>query len=494
MYEVEGRRLTTAFSLFKEHMRSYTPEWASAICDVPASTIRRLAREWVESAQIGSSVEVEGEALPFRPVSINLGKGVNNGPGAYQCVWASHMMSVLVGGMEVPGGHLSPGMRLLETPTLAPTAGPRQPGPDGFPFRPIAPTEEGKWQWPPNRRSASSSLFPFSAYMGPGHLAWHSLIEPMGEWPQARPPDVLFVHRSNPALSQFNTGIVEKALATIPFHVSFAYTFDETSHFADVLLPERTDIESLQLCGMGGPSRANRGTEPYVGYHIKQPAAIPYNTMDMTDIFTELAERVGFLDRYNQAVSMIMIRDPITQRPHKDYALAPDRKYSVEEITEAQCRAATGGRFGLDWFKENGGFFLPYPRLLTYHYREMRQKRLRYELPYQGRIKQTGDQLRQRLEERGLKFGEAKLEGYAPLPPCEDFSKRFESGPEYDLWLIPTRAVQHAFAMNVMLPATSEVSEHTLGLPQVQMNADTARRRGIKSGDRLLIESPWGNM
>jgi phenylacetyl-CoA:acceptor oxidoreductase len=493
-YEVNGQQLTTSFTLFKEHMKPYTPEWAAAICEVPVSTIRRLAREWVENAQIGSTIEIEGEILPYRPVCVNLGKSVNNGIGGYQCVWASHMLSVLVGGLEVPGGHMSGGVRLLETPVLAPTIGPRKPGPDGFAARPIAPTDEGNWQWPPNRRSAAPNLFPFSSYMGPSHLAWRSIVDPPEGWPKTNPPDILFVHRSNPALSQYNTDVIEKALARIPFQVSFAYTFDETSHFADVLLPERTDIESLQLCRMGGPNRAHRGNEPYVGFQIKQPVVTPYNTMDMTDIFTELADRVGMLEKYNQFVGIIMIRDGRTGQPHPEFALKPDKKYSVEEITDAQCRAATNGRFGLDWFKENGGCFFPYPRLQTYHYREMRQKRLRYELPYQGRVKQVGDQLRQRLEERGLKFWEPKMEDYSGLPHCEDYSRKYETAPEYDLWLIPTRAVQYAFAMNAMLPATMEVSEHVMGLPQVQMNAETARRKGIKTGDWIVVESPWGKM
>lgn len=226
---------------------------------------------------------------------------------------------------------------------------------------------------------------------------------------------------------------------------------------------------------------------------MKQPAVTPYDTMDITDIFTELADRAGLLETYNQMVNMIMVRDGRGQ-PSAEFALTRDKKHSVEEITEAQCRAATGGRFGLDWFKENGAFFMPYPRLQTYHYLEMRQKKLRYELPYQGRVKQVGDQLRQRIQEQGLDFWEPKLEEYGGLPSCEDYSRKYETTPEYDLWLIPTRAIQYAFAMNAMLPATMEVSEHVMGLPQVQMNAATACSRGIRTGDWIVVESPWGKM
>ena len=115
-YEVNGVKTKPSFQLFKEEMEKYKPEWAAGICGVPASTIRRLAMEWVETAQIGSTIEIDGEILPYRPVCINLGKDVNNGLGAYQAEWASHMLSVLVGGLEVPGGHMTPGARLLEAP------------------------------------------------------------------------------------------------------------------------------------------------------------------------------------------------------------------------------------------------------------------------------------------------------------------------------------------------------------------------------------------
>ncbi len=41
-------------------------------------------------------------------------------------------------------------------------------------------------------------------------------------------------------------------MARFPFTVAFAYTRDETNHLADVLLPEATDLESLQLIRIGG--------------------------------------------------------------------------------------------------------------------------------------------------------------------------------------------------------------------------------------------------
>ena len=488
-YEVNGIQAKPAFQLFKEEMEKYTPEWAAGICDVPPSTIRRLATEWIETAQIGSTIEIDGETLPYRPVCVNLGKDVNNGLGAYQAEWASHMRSVLVGGLEVPGGHMTPGARLLEALERAPETGPRVSDSCGFAKRTFAPTDKENWRWPPSLRTGVYSLSPLSSWMGAYHLAWKTIIDPPEGWPRPTLPEVYITHRANPALSQFNLETIRKVLEKIPFHVAFAYTFDETSHYADILLPEATDLEGLQLFRMGGPNFVKRGNEPYQGFHIRRPVVTPVNTMDMTDIFTELAARIGILESYNDGINRTMLTYRGTQEP-SPYSLKLEKKYTVEEIVDAQCKTVTRGKFGLDWFKQNGGYFESYPRLETYHYREMVKNGLRYELPYQGRLKRIGDELKERLREHHLKFWDKQKEEYKGIPDCYDFSRDFATSVEYDMWLVCTRAGQMAWATNAMLPMASEVSEHVMGLPQVQINTDMAAKKSIRNGDKVLVTSP----
>ena len=94
------------------HVKDYTPEWAAAICDVPAATIRRIANEYLNHARVGETIEIEGVTLPFRPVAIALGKTVNNGWGGYECCWARTLLACLVGALEVPGGTLGTTVRL----------------------------------------------------------------------------------------------------------------------------------------------------------------------------------------------------------------------------------------------------------------------------------------------------------------------------------------------------------------------------------------------
>ncbi|TAN69783.1 MAG: molybdopterin oxidoreductase, partial [Magnetospirillum sp.] len=125
--EVEG---ATAHTMLVEHVRPYSPDWAAAICDVPAAKIRKVANTFLDQACIGQTMAVEGRVLPFRPVSISLGKSVNNGWGGYECCWARTLLACLVGGLEVPGGMLGTTVRLNRPATNRLDS--VRPGEDGF--------------------------------------------------------------------------------------------------------------------------------------------------------------------------------------------------------------------------------------------------------------------------------------------------------------------------------------------------------------------------
>jgi len=59
----QGVACKTGFQAMLEFMKPYTPEWAAAICDVPAATIRRARRQKTPAAAV-SGVLVTGCALP----------------------------------------------------------------------------------------------------------------------------------------------------------------------------------------------------------------------------------------------------------------------------------------------------------------------------------------------------------------------------------------------------------------------------------------------
>src|SRR5690606_184803 len=116
-------------------------------------------------------------------------------------------------------------------------------------------------------------------------------------------PDVWFVYRTNPTISFWDNDAIGEKIARFPFIVGMAYTMDETNHFADILLPDATDLEGLQLIRIGGTKYVEQFWDQQ-GYALRQPVIeMRGEARDFTDIATELARRSGILEKYNAAIN-----------------------------------------------------------------------------------------------------------------------------------------------------------------------------------------------
>jgi phenylacetyl-CoA:acceptor oxidoreductase len=497
-----------AFQRLLEHVQPFTPEWAAEICGVPASRVRDVARDYLAHACVGQSIEIEGRRYPYRPVAVLLGKTVANGWGGYEACWSRTVLTMLVGALEVPGGIMGAGIRLNRPAndrfkTVV-------PGPDGFMQGALNPTDKAHWQQPSNR-SAFQTLVPllgsgpWAPALGPAHLPWLFMEHTPRNWPRQNLPDVWINIRANPAVSHWDTGQVTKMLAEMPFTVCFGYTPDETNWFADVVLPESPDTESLQLIRLGGAQFIEQFWQ-HQGWAIRQPVVEKpiYDTMDMTEITTRLASQVGILEQYNAAINRGRGIGISLEKFYPDGVLNPTRTYSVEEIWDRACRAASAEASGgaevhdLAWFKQHGAFLAPFPQDHWYLHTVMEDKGLRYELPYQERIMRMGRELGNRLHEMGVDWWEAQLAEYSPLPGWKDFPAIWEAvaaehgkRPEdYGLWMLTTRSMQYAWGSTVSLPIIADVAANVTTHFGVVVNAATARAQGIADGDEIWVESP----
>jgi len=497
----------TSFAKLVRHMRAYSPEWAAGICDVPAATMRRIANEYVEHACVGQTIEIEGRTLPLRPVAVTLGKTVNNGWGGYECCWARTLLATLVGALEVPGGTIGTTVRL--TRPMSQRHESVKPGPDGFMHYPLNPTDREHWQPKPNIRNAYRTMVPlagdgpWSQALGPTHFSWMFLDETPKGLPRVTPPDVWFFYRTNPAISFWDTVALGEKLARFPFVVAFAYTRDETNHFADVLLPDATDLESLQLIRIGTTKYVEQFWD-HEGFALRQPVVEPRGeTRDFTDIATELAARTGLTAGYNAAINKGAAGVPL-KGAHADHSLPLDRRHDREAIWDAVCRAAsaelTDGAedHGLDWWRERGLATRPYPRDRWYLYPTVVERGLRFELPYQERLKRVGAELGRRLHEHDMHWWDAQLAEYQALPPWKDFPALWEqvvtaggaSLGDYPFWLLTARSMQYAWGGNVGLQMIREVADNIAGHRGVIVNPQAAARLGIADGDPIEIATP----
>jgi phenylacetyl-CoA:acceptor oxidoreductase len=226
---------------------------------------------------------------------------------------------------------------------------------------------------------------------------------------------------------------------------------------------------------------------------------------DMTDIGTDLAERCGLLDEYNAAINrgaggMRLKTDAF------DYSLDPEVPHTAEEIWNAVAMAASHDLSGgeevhdLDWFRENGFMLRPFPQLQWYLYPRLKETGLRFEMPYQERIKRHGAQLANRLHEIGIEWWDKQLEEYEALPSYKPFpdiwinyAREVGRDPdEFPIWAVTARSMQYAWGANVGLPMINEVAQNVAGHKGVVINRTTARGLGISNGDPVVIESAAG--
>ncbi len=492
-----------------ESMRSYTPEWAAKVCDVPADTIRRVALEFLDNACVGQTIEVDGRLLPFRPVSVVLGKTVNNGWGAFECCWSRTVLATIVGALEVPGGTLGTTVRINRPheDRLSTV----KPGEDGFMLSTFNPTSTEKWLEKPTGRNAHRTLVPlvgngpWSQALGPTHFAWMFMQEAPPNWPKPTMPEIWFNYRTNPAISFWQIDRMAEIVAQLPYIVSFAYSLDETNHMADILLPEATDLESTQLIRVGRTKFVEQMWE-HEGFVLRQPVVEPEgDTRDFTWISTELARRTGLLKEYNERLNRGYALVPLKGEGF-DFSLPTDRVNTTDEIWDATCKAATAEMTGgaevkdLAWMKENGFFVQPYARTDWYLYPVMVEQGLRFELPYQERLLRVGVELGRRLHSKGIDWWDKQLIEYCALPEWHDFPNLWveavtASGgkPEdYPLWGITTKSMQYTAGSNAGIPLMNEVAANLRGHGCIIVNTATAKKLGIVQGERVEVRSTTG--
>ncbi len=499
-------RVETAFTRMTETMRPYSADWAAEICDVKADRIRRIAGEYLDNACIGETIEVDGAVLPFRPVAVTLGKTVNNGWGAYDCVWARTMLACLVGALEVPGGTIGTTVRINKPHHNRLLS--VKPGPDGFMTANVNPTKRGKWEERPTGRNAHKTLVPlvgngaWSQALGPTHLAWMFVREAPEGWARPSYPEIWFLYRTNPAISFWDTRQLTETIARMPFVVAFAYTRDETNHMADILLPHATDLESTQLIRMGGTKFVEQHWE-HEGVVLRQPAVEPCgDSRDMTWIATELANRTGLIEKYNAALNRGAGSVPLKGEGF-DFSLELSKVHSGDEIWDAACKAATAElSHGTDikdlaWFRDNGFFVVPFKRVDWYLYPTMVEQGLRFELPYQERLTRAGIELGRRLHEQDVHWWDRQLAEYEPIPRWHDIPEIWINSvrnaganpDDFPFWGVTTKSMQHATGSNAAIQLMDEVASNLRTHGRVVMNRKAAEKLGIKRDSWVEVRS-----
>ncbi|MBI4257797.1 MAG: molybdopterin-dependent oxidoreductase, partial [Thaumarchaeota archaeon] len=286
-YVANDAPCSPSFQLLKDHVKKYTPEKVSEITTIPAETIRRIAKEYGESACIGKTINIDGAEVPYRPVSVVWYRGLSAHKHAYLAGFAIMLLPTLMGAIQVPGG-IQGHPRAEEYVTQ-----------DGL----MAVKDSGvvRWRGPyPNRavvkpkRLDLFELFPVAAYSSAMMIP--ALLEPnkFGFDTDSPIPEILLMYRENPVKNTIAPEIVVEALKKIPFIVNFAVELDDTSNIADLVFPDIHYLERL------AESMYNRVDEPGFWYAAKPsmspPFDPPYDKLcNNAEVLLEVADRAGFL-------------------------------------------------------------------------------------------------------------------------------------------------------------------------------------------------------
>ncbi len=474
LFSAGGEKCQPAFQLLKEHVRDYAPERVEPITTIPAANIRRIAKEFGAAARIGSTIVIDGEVLPYRPVAVNIYRGAGAHKHGTHTALAVQILNMIVGAYYVPGGHRGP--------NLVGPAGRWGPGA----------TKEGLIT-PPSVIGHGARYYEFEE-RSPDDLGLHQLFpittnrSPMYEINLTNPqefslpymPELLIVCRRNLLMNNGNPESIAAALKKIPFIVTFSTHLDEVAELADLVLPEAHYLERFDLF----PNRPSHTMSPATGHFywgLRQPVVEPLGqSRRWIDVLFEVADRMGFLgDVYKLMNVNLGLKEP--------YKLDPGRRYTMEQIYDCWTKSLFGPERGIEWFKKNGYHKVPRaveekypgpfikPRFPVYFENMLRAKKSVAKVAAQlGHPWDTSD--------------------YQPVPdwkPCP----AYDAGKSpYDLFVVNFKIPFHALSVTTQNPWLNDLAEHHPYAYKILINTETGARKGIRDGDTIWVESAAGKV
>lgn len=471
-YSVDGETCRPAYQLLMDHLKQYDLETVSRITTVPAKTIAKIAKDFAEAACIGSTITIDGEQLPYRPAAIHFKRGSGAHKGGAHTSFALHMMNMLVGNLDVPGGH-------------------RGVNPIG-PFWEPEVNEDGmrivaqhiaKYNkpYPPQKATVPQTLDLHELF--PAALFTRGLY-PMGidnpeKFGIPYKPEVLLVCRTNPMMNSHNAEAMGETLKKFDMQVSFTTFIDETSEFADIILPDTHDYERWDLFPANDPY-AFITPGPGTWYWMMRQPTIdpPGEARSWKEVYIDLAERIGILEEFNKD-------GEITWKIDEKHRLDPKKRHTVKDIAERQAKTVVGDDFTFDRIKKTSC-------LIT------REKTLQEAYPgpfVKGRIPiylehliDTAEDVRSIIDTIGMEWDYSP---YKPLPTYFPCSAHTEDG-EYDLLIVNHKLPFHTHSTTQQNVWLDEIGRGNPYAYKVMMHTSAAERKGLKDGDKVLIESRYG--
>lgn len=423
---------------FLDILEEYPPEKVAEVTGIPQETILQLAHNLAE-------------LRPSVVVADAYSTSTSNALEVARCVLA---LNALLGNIDKPGGIL-----VQRKPPLKPWS---TPTPDD-----IAKAGINK----PRLDGAGSKAFPFTS----------SVVEAFPEQVlegKPYPIQALFLYYSNPLYSRIRPERFARAFEKIPFIVSFSPYMDESSHMADLILPDHTYLERWED---GTPTSA----VGYPVFGIRRPVVKPlYNTRHTGDLIIQLAKSLGGSIE--------------SHFPWEDFKEAMNERISgLKKAGRGSIEAEDEKEF-LKQLNKKGYWEDP-----PYHFEEWQgifktpSKKFEFwsHTAY-NTITQLAKKSNLSISELLKSWDEPADLDLTALPHAT--TPQWEGDPkEYPLYFMPYKPITYAEGSGANLPWLNELRLLVSGDrwdSWVDLNPDTAAGLGIRNGDMVSITSPAGKI
>ena len=356
-YEYRGIKCRPVFQAVKEHLKEYTPEKTAKVSDVPAETLRRIASEFINAANIGGTIEIEGHTLPLRPVSAILFRGAQGHDNGLHACFAISLINQLVGAADVPGGTLGWPARSSGYPGTGQLNWSPYKGVDGFVetdhFGACSGLSPSHGPWPVEMPENNHGLNP-NCITTMGHIGTdinfqsdrHEIWDKMGCKDRLK---MLFSYGCNSILSVVNPEQMEECLKEIPYIVVYDLWNNEfTEGFADIVLPAVSYLEDCDCSGFSSQGFNQAfGKEDWF-CHVFQPVVkLKGERRHLQQVLYDIACRLDKKEAFFKDINESLHLAP-------DEQFKPEDKFSAEELANRICRTVFGQEHDFNWFKEHG--------------------------------------------------------------------------------------------------------------------------------------------
>ena len=459
-YTVDGKPMRTAFQALSDSIKDMTPQYAEEIAGVPAATIVRLTQTFAKEARIGETIELDGLELRYRPAVLYTFRGLTAKEYGVQGWRTGLILNMLVGSIDAVGGLILGGAYAR---------------PQYF--------DVSVCEYPPKRADLAQSVyFPYANH----HIAQQPAITALDPkaWGLAYDPEMQIFYGTNRPVSIPDAWQQFEGLKKT-FSVVIDVIMTETCWYADIVLPDKTYLESWHWA-------PTRGT-PDTGHSaIRQPIVNPYNLEH--DAFTIMWEPMKRLD----------LRDKFAEECNKAWGLKEvtfkaGRDYTTREGVEVLWADKTKKDFGV---AIEQGFIGNKKNVKSKYLTGAEDK---FKGPGKPKIKLYADQLIDtyyKVEGIAKKNNLAKIDlakykiAYSPLPNKDHaFPTPHREASGYPLYLITHKRM---FRNQSGFTANNAILNQALGpdaaTNYVQMNVVTAKELGISDGDKVTIETRVGKV